>query len=294
VSRKIFPVLRPADSLNLFFLFLLAALTFYFRGKISDPGALSALYCALFVLQIALVRFRKSDGLMRWVYDLIFPTLSILLVFDSLGKIVHSINPRDLDPFLIRLDYRILGFYPTVMAERWANPYLTDVMQLAYSSYYFLPLTLGVVLKIKRRDEALGHSLFLIMFCFYLSYVGYILMPALGPRYTMAHLQGADLKGFFIAGPISEMLNRLEGIKRDAFPSGHTAVALTVLYLSYLHARGLARLFLPCTIALIISTVYCRYHYVVDVLGGMVLAGIVILVGEAYYGYRTKSIDTDC
>ena len=291
--RKIVSTLRPADSLNLSFLFFLTALVLFFRQRIGAAGQLVALYSLLFFFQIVLVRFGNREGLMGWMYDLIFPTISILLIFDSLGKIVHSVNPRDIDPLLIRLDYMIFGFYPTVMMERWISPCLTDIMQLAYSSYYFLPLTLGVTLKMRRKEGALGHSLFLIMFCFYLSYVGYMLMPALGPRYTMAHLQHADLRGFLIAGPIQEMLNRLEGIKRDAFPSGHTAVALTVLYLSYLHARGLFRLFLPVVLALIFSTVYCRYHYVVDVLGGVVLAGIAIIVGELYYGHRAERVDTD-
>ncbi len=291
--RRIVSTLRPADSLNLSFLFFLALLVFFFRQRISYAGPLAALYCMLFLFQIMLVRFGNRNAVFGWMYDLIFPTISILLIFDSLGKIVHCINPRDIDPLLIRLDYAIFGFYPTVMIERWIRPGLTDIMQLAYSSYYFLPLTLGAFLKMTRKDAALGHSLFLIMFCFYLSYVGYMLMPALGPRYTMAHLQHAELRGFVIAGPIQELLNRLEGIKRDAFPSGHTAVALTVLYLSYLHARGLFRLFLPFVLALIVSTVYCRYHYVVDVLGGVVLAAITIIIGELYYGSRTKRVDTD-
>jgi hypothetical protein len=158
MTRKVLSVFRPADLVNLCFLFFLAALTIIFHRKIDAVGSLVSLYCLLFVLQIFLVRFRKKDGAMRWVYDLIFPTLSIVLVFDSLGRIVHAVNPRDIDPFLIRLDYAILGFYPTVAIERWVNPYLTDILQVAYSSYYFLPLTLGVMLKIERKDEELGHS----------------------------------------------------------------------------------------------------------------------------------------
>ncbi len=291
--RKYIAALRPADSLNLAFLFFLGALVSVFHRRIAASGPLFGLYALLMVLQVLLVRFRNENGLLRWVYDLIFPTLSIVLIFDSLGRIVHSINPHDIDPLLIRLDYAIFGFYPTVRLERWINPVLTDILQAAYSSYYFLPITLGVMLKVRKKDGELGHSLFLIMLCFYLSYVGYILMPALGPRFALAHLQHVDLKGFLLAGPIQELLNRLEGIKRDAFPSGHTAVALTVLYLTYLHERGLFRIFLPCVAALIFSTVYCRYHYVVDVLGGMALAVITIWAGEAYYGYRTKRVDTD-
>lgn len=283
--------LRPADSLNLCFLFFLAGVVFVFRSSLNNPGGLILLYLVLIVTQIMLVRVKNSNAFGRWVYDLVFPTLCILIVFDSLEGLVHSINPRDIDPFLIKLDYSMFGFYPTVMAEKFMHPFLTDIMQLAYSSYYFLPVTFGAFLKIKGEDHVFDRSLFLIMFCFYLSYIGYMLMPAIGPRYTIGHLQNSDLNGYIIAGPVQELLNRLEGVKRDAFPSGHTGVALTVLYLSYRYAKGLYRVFLPCVIMLILSTVYCRYHYVVDVLGGILLALISIFLGEAYYGYRAKRID---
>jgi membrane-associated phospholipid phosphatase len=178
------------------------------------------------------------------------------------------------------------------MLEAVTVPVLTDILQLAYSSYYFLPITLGVLLKLRRDDAAFDRSLFLIMLCFYLSYVGYMLMPAIGPRYTMHHLQNTELQGFMIAGPIQEFLNRLEGIKRDAFPSGHTGIALTVLYLAYRFEKRLFLVFLPVVIALIFSTVYCRYHYVVDVIGGVLLALIAVALGERYYGYRSKRDDT--
>jgi len=291
VTREVVRGLRPADSLNLVFLFFLSSVVLAFYGRLNAPGGLLILYSALVLVQLALMRFKNGDGLVRWAYDLIFPTICILIIFDSLEGLVHYINPRDIDPILIKLDYAIFGFYPTVMAEKLMTPLLTDIMQLAYSSYYFLPITLGVVLKVKGRNLDFDRSLFLIMLCFYLSYAGYMLMPALGPRFTISHLQNTDLRGYVIAGQLQEILNRLEGIKRDAFPSGHTGIALTVLYLSYRYAKGLYRFYLPCVIALIVSTVYCRYHYVVDVLGGILLALITIFLGEAYYGYRAKRID---
>ena len=103
------------------------------------------------------------------------------------------------------------------------SPLLTDLLQVAYISYYLLPVTLGIALKLRADNRAFDRSLFLIMLCFYLSYIGYLLMPALGPRFTMEHLQHRELQGLFISGPVQEALNRLEGIKRDAFPSGHTS-----------------------------------------------------------------------
>jgi membrane-associated phospholipid phosphatase len=104
----------------------------------------------------------------------------------------------------------------------------------------------------------------------------------------MNHLQNAELQGLFVFGPLHEFLNTLEGIKRDAFPSGHTGIALTVLYLSWRYDRRLFMLFLPCTLSLIFSTVYLRYHYVVDVLAGIALTALTLLLGDTYYGYRQK------
>jgi membrane-associated phospholipid phosphatase len=152
-------------------------------------------------------------------------------------------------------------------------------------------VALGIVLKAKGDDRAFDRSLFLIMLCFYLSYIGYMLMPAIGPRFTLNHLQSRELEGLLITEPLQQLLNRLEGVKRDAFPSGHTAITLTVVYLAWRFEKRLFAVILPLALALIASTVYCRYHYVVDVIGGVALTLITIGAGEAYYGYRTKHTD---
>jgi membrane-associated phospholipid phosphatase len=213
----------------------------------------------------------------------IFPTICVLAIFDSLGSLVHYVNPEDIDPALIRLDYLIFQGHPTVMLERFMNPLLTDLLQLAYSTYYFIPIIFGVTLLLNNQRKEFDRTLFLILFCFYLSYLGYILMPAIGPRFTIDHLQTAKLRGLFVAEPIQRFLNQIEGIKRDAFPSGHTAIALVVLYLAYRFKRGLFWVFLPVVTALIFSTVYCRYHYVIDVIAGFGLALLSILAGEIIY-----------
>jgi membrane-associated phospholipid phosphatase len=291
MNKNIFRDLRPADTLNLLFLFFLVLVTALFCRKIDSPLSLLTLYSGLFFLQIVLIRRRDHGVFLKLTYDLIFPTVCILLIFESIEGLVHYINPRDIDPLLIKLDYLLFGGYPTVMLESIMMPWLTDILQTAYSSYYFLPVALGIALKIKGDDRGFDLSLFLIMLCFYLSYIGYLLMPAIGPRFTINHLQGRALEGLFIAGPIQELLNRLEGLKRDAFPSGHTAITLTVVYLAWRFEKKLFAVFLPVALALIVSTVYCRYHYVVDVIGGVALTLITIAAGEKYYGYQTKNTD---
>jgi membrane-associated phospholipid phosphatase len=220
---------------------------------------------------------------MSLFYDIIFPVTCVLVIFDSLGWLVHYVNPEDIDPILIRLDYMIFKNHPTVLLERITSPLLTDMLQIAYCTYYFIPISFGIFLLRNKQREEFNRTLFLILFCYYLSYLGYILMPALGPRFTINHLQTTELQGFIIAEPIQRLLNQLEGIKRDAFPSGHTGIVVLVLYLAYRFERRFFWLLLPIVIALIFSTVYCRYHYVVDIIAGFGLTLLSVLLGEWYY-----------
>jgi membrane-associated phospholipid phosphatase len=286
--KRIFSALfqqRPADTVTVIFLLFLTFLTLFYFAILPRAPYLLSIYSLLIITQIILIRFRDKGRFMRNFYDVIFPIICVLAVFDSLEWVVHYINPEDIDPVLIRLDYLIFGNHPTVMLERIMNPFLTDILQIAYSTYYLIPISFGVILLLNKQREEFDKSIFMILLCFYLSYLGYILFPALGPRFYLSNIQTTELQGFFAAEPIQNLLNRLEGIKRDAFPSGHTGIALTVLYLAWRFRRGFFRIALPIVSALIFSTVYCRYHYVVDVIAGFGLTLLTVLLGEWYYGW---------
>ena len=279
--------LREAEKINLFFLvfFLLVALI-----HIREFSSYKIIYEYLLLLglQVFFIKKRITERRLGWLYDIVFPVVSVLLVFDSMTVLVHVVNPRDIDYRLIQLDYMILGTYPTVYLERFINPLLTDILQLSYSTYYFLPVVLGVILKIRGRQEEFNQGLALILLCFYLSYVGYMLFPALGPRYTMLHLQSVELKGLYLFEKTSEILNAIEGIKRDAFPSGHTAVTLVVLHLAYKFEKRLFYIYTPIAALLIFSTVYCRYHYFVDVVGGVGLYLLTIMISRVLLFKKTR------
>ncbi len=290
--KKLFN-LRPADTVTAVFVSILLLLTIAFNSAIPKRLLLISIYTALLITQFIIIRFRDRNRFMRITYDLVFPIMCVVILFDSLEWVVHYVNPKDIDPLLVRLDYMIFGNHPTVMLEAIMNPFLTDILQTAYSTYYFLLVVFGITLLKDNQRKEFDRSLFLILFCFYLSYLGYIIWPALGPRFELAHLQTQRLEGFFIAEPMQNLLNKLEGIKRDAFPSGHTGVALTVLYLAYRYKKTLFRIYLPVVILLLFSTVYCRYHYVVDVIAGVILAAAAIFFGDIYYKWQEKREGVD-
>lgn len=282
LKNAIFKI-RPADLITISFIIFLFIIVIINKEKLPKFNYLIFLYSSLLFVQVILIKIKKENKFLKIIYNLIFPTICVLLIFDSLEWVVHYINPDDIDSKLLTLDYLIFKNHPTLILEKIINPILTDILQIAYSTYYFIPIVFGILLLRNGQKNEFDRSLFLVLLCFYLSYLGYILFPALGPRFTINHLQTVELKGFLIAEDIQNILNRLEGIKRDAFPSGHTGVMLTILYLSFKFHRRFFWFALPIIIALIFSTVYCRYHYVVDVIAGILLTIMTVILGEPYY-----------
>ena len=88
-----------------------------------------------------------------------------------------------------------------------------------------------------------------------------------------------------VARAIDRTINELEHTKLDAFPSGHTMITVTVLIVAWQRARKLFWYLLPVGTLLIFSTMYCRYHYLVDVIAGLILAFATVPLAERWYDH---------
>jgi membrane-associated phospholipid phosphatase len=275
------PVLRPSDLLTLSFLALFSCLAVFSAPVNPSWTGLLATYAVLAVaiLTTAVYRTRVGPAKKGFYLSIVATVITVLLIFNSLGALIAGIHATTFDARLIAVDHAIFGVHPTVWMERLISPTLSAFLQFAYISYYFIPVSLGVVLIARGRFVEFEEVLFGILLCFYLSYVGYLLVPAIGPRFTLSHLQTADLQFPPFIVTIQDALNGLEKNKTDAFPSGHTAVSLMSLYYAWkVREKKLFVGLIPVVTGLIISTVYLRYHYVIDVIAGIALTGLTIVL----------------
>jgi len=272
-------VLKPSDLLTLLFLVLFSCITVFCAPVNPSWPELLATYAVLAVATMvaAAYRTRVAPANKGFYLSVAVTVITVLSVFNSLGPLISGMHPTTFDAVLIAVDHAIFGVHPTVWMERLISPTLSAFLQFAYISYYFIPVSLGIVLIARGRGGEFEQALFGILLCFYLSYAGYLLVPATGPRFTLSHLQTGGLQVSPFIEAIQDTLNGLEKNKTDAFPSGHTAVSLMSLYYAwYLRERKLFTVLVPVVTALLISTIYLRYHYVIDVIAGIALTGLTI------------------
>ncbi len=286
--------LKPVDLLSIIFIALLAMIALFFLPAISYalPFIIRYVLYIFLILSVSALDGRWPEFRFITILHTFIPILIVLLVFNSLGDLIPGVRRHYFDDALIRIDHAIFGFHPTIWMERFNNALLTGLLQIAYISYYFMPISLATVLFVKKKHEDFDSAVFAIVLCFYLSYIGYLLVPAVGPRFTLDTLQTMDIKAGPLISWIRQGLDGLEQNKTDAFPSGHTAIALVSLFYSWkCREKVLIRILVPAVSALIVSTVYLRYHYVIDVIAGFILAILTVLIAPATFRLFSRSTD---
>tara|TARA_A100001037_G_scaffold291653_1_gene305970 strand:+ start:318 stop:1256 length:939 start_codon:yes stop_codon:yes gene_type:complete len=251
-------------------------------NRIVVTGIVLASYIVIVKVQVWLpdVLVRFMAGGIRFMRDAL-PFMLCIVIYTNMHNMVHIVNPNDVDPMLAEWDLALLGFHPAVELQPWVTEPLTDTMAFAYSLFFIHPLILPLILYWRGQYEYFRYTMVCLILTFYVGYIGYILFPATGPKYELAELFTVRLNGTAITNQLEFLMNVeiSERTRRDAFPSLHNAITLQTLLFAALYVRWYFWLMLPLALLLFAATIYLRYHYVVDMLAGYVLALVVFWLG---------------
>ena len=220
----------------------------------------------------------------------------ILIIFKQVYFIIFYLKPPDWDLLLIKIDFMIFGVNPTQWIYQFNNPYLTEFLQWIYAYYYPMVAVFGLELYLWKKYKEFKYTLFILFFSFYFSYILYIIFPANGPRFHLHDFSAisSDLPGVFITEYIRAFLNFGESIppgvsnpqdyvQRDAMPSLHIITAFLIMYLSKKFGSKSFYFYFPYFFLMMAATVYLRYHYVVDIAGGLAVSVFTIWLGLIVY-----------
>jgi membrane-associated phospholipid phosphatase len=253
---------------------LLAAVT----AALWPEGAVARLAVFLSIAAATLLLASAAPrGGLRVLRDWL-PVGVIITIFLLLQPIIEAGVPWRLDAALAGLDARYLASLVDAWRSAFGRPEpLTDAIYLAYFSYYLLPVTVAA-LAWRRGPEPFETTVFALLLAFYLTFLGYLILPASGPRLPLDE-EVRELGGGRISDAVRAFLHFAETTTLDAFPSGHTTVAVIASVAAWrLLGRRAAAAIWAWAASIVFATVYINVHYAADVVAGLVLAGLVLLV----------------
>jgi len=208
-----------------------------------------------------------------------YPHLFFLFCFEELGHLMTLVTPHWQDAKLIAADYWLTGVHPSVWLEQFATPFRNDAMQLVYFTYFTYLLIVGGVLYVRKDWRAYWSVMTYSMAGYMIGYFIAMLFPIQSPWFAMAGWWKGPLQG----GPFTAMMSFIEHygrVRGAAFPSAHVTGATAALWGAWKHRRWLFWTLLPLYVGMCASTVWGRYHYFVDVLGGMITGTLGYVIGS--------------
>jgi hypothetical protein len=286
-----------------------------------------ALVAGLVLLDVVGRASRASDGLVpslaevrrvrreRWTAARGVPVAVALvsfygtyLAYRNLKSVVPLVRPGDLfDRQLEDIDRALfLGHDPAVlMHDVLGTGFATEVLSLGYGLFFvFIPGTLALALVFSRNLQAGLFYATAQSLNWVLGAISYFALPALGPIYaepgvfaalpstSVTHLQEVLLtqRADFLADP-----NATAAQSIAAFSSLHISIFFTGVLAAHLfglrlRAKVAAWILLAITAA---ATIHLGWHYVVDDVGGVVLALAAVGLAWAVTGFDPRDVRAD-
>lgn len=275
--------LRPVDALIALYLAFVTVVIVW-RGGLAEWAnwwllGMHGLYAVLLALFRRLVQAHRVGRLLHDLYPLILlPALYTEIGVLNLQLDVERIFARD--AVVQSWETSLFGGQPSYEWIRGSpSVFWSGLLHLAYLSYYPIVLLGPVLLTARGRRQAARRVLFCTMLGFVACYVVFVLVPVAGPNYAFAEPTGA-VRQVWSARLVYGIIANGSSFGA-AFPSSHVAASVAAVLALWGEWRGLAAAFVPAAVLLVIGTVYCQMHYVVDV-----AAGVLVGVAAAWVGRR--------
>lgn len=287
---------RPEECLfGTFALALVVIVVVMGRWSIEDNFLLHAIRFVAIIVGVALVIFirayiraPRSLGRRERLRDATVaalgtirefgPLFLCLAFYEALHDLTPILRPHTEDHYLVASDH----FFLHVNVGIWLDDHIgsitmTRILTYCYISYAFASPIYAGVQYLRGRYRAFHDFALAITITAFIGFSLYLIFPAVGPYVYQHDIYSQPLPGWGHGGLLN-VIAKMKGSARDAFPSLHTAMTTVVLGMMWRDARKLFWTYLPIALGLYLSTMYLRVHYATDVAAGFVVGGVALYV----------------
>ena len=213
----------------------------------------------LILISIILIAIKHNELNSKLTYFLhsfyIVPVF--YLGYEQIHLYIPQVNYNCYDPALAQIDKYIFGVNPTQWIYQFSNSILTEYLQWMYCLFQIIVLSIAVDFYLRRV-----HNFWDI---------------------------NKELPGVWATPFLRNFVDKANGVKvgmtdffkyvnKDCMASGHTMMSLLAVMLSFKLNSKLKWFMLISALSIIISTIYLRYHYTVDIIAGTILAVFVFII----------------
>jgi membrane-associated phospholipid phosphatase len=219
-----------------------------------------------YTLALLFMPIARGRPALDWLVLTIGPVMYV-----ELRWIIAGLGLPHRDALVVAWEAALFPGNPSAtLAPRWNDGAVSELLHLAYASYYLLVYVPPTVLYARRRRDAFVSTMLALTIVYGVCFLAYALFPVDGPRYLIgpaAAPEGA-IRSFVL-----ELLDR--GSSRGtAFPSSHVAASVVSALCAIRYQRNVGIVVAVVTGALTVATVYGGFHYAVDALVGVLLGGV--------------------
>ena len=233
-------------------------------------GVVAPLVAHLVILCYTLALLCMPTVARRAALDWLVLTIGPVMYIE-LRWIIAGLGAPHQDALVVTWEATLFPGNPSAtLAPRWNAAAVSELLHLAYASYYLLVYVPPMVLYARRQRDAFVSTMLALTIVYGVCFITYALFPIDGPRYLVgpANAPEGAIRSFVL-----ELLDR--GSSRGtAFPSSHVAASVVSALCALRYQRKVGIVVAVVTAALTVATVYGGFHYAVDALVGVFLGGL--------------------
>ena len=193
------------------------------------------------------------------------------------------------DPLLEKIELAIFEIQPSLeFSQYFPNRLFSELMYFGYFSFYLLILSFTLYVFFKRKEYA-NKAVFQLSASLYIFYFIFIIIPSAGPQFYFSSPENILPKAYFF-DHIMHFVQALAEQPTGAFPSSHVGISIIILIISRKNAPLFFKIVWPFVLLLILSTIYIKAHYVIDVIAGLLIAPFILYLSNILYRFPEKKL----
>ena len=275
--------LLPVEVATLAYIAVTAVYLTVFVGKLETPLVHFGVRAGIVVLIFLLTWINDKSGNPVVRFIRCFLPSTFLNYWYPETYYFNNFIFDNLDHYFVNIDWLWFGCQPSLEFSKlipWA--WFSELMYFGYLSYFFIVLG-TVVWCYFLHPELFNKAMFMFVGSFFLFYIIFAVFPVVGPQFYFTPPLNEVPDGYIFC-EIMRFLQATGEKPTGAFPSSHVAITFTVVIFVALHCRVLLKYILPLFVILVMSTVYIKAHYLVDVIGGFTAVAVTYPLMSWIYG----------